>query len=93
VEDKLGRRSEGRRGRRLGEGWCRGWRDPRSEGWRGRRGVGVTGSERGGVVEGGARVAGRRGRRGRRQRVGGDGMGGRSRRDGEKRKDKGRCDG
>jgi hypothetical protein len=27
-----------------------GWREPRLEGWRGRRGVKVTGSERGGVV-------------------------------------------
>jgi hypothetical protein len=93
VEDELERRSEGRRGRRLGEGWRRGWRDPRSEGWRGRRGARVAGSERGGTVRGVARVASRRGHRGRRQRVGGGGMGGRSRRDGGKQKDKGGCDG
>jgi hypothetical protein len=51
VEDELGRRS---------------WRDPRSEEWRGRRGVGVTGLERGGTVGGGTEVTGRRGRRGQR---------------------------
>jgi hypothetical protein len=55
VEDELGRRSEGHRGHRLGEGWRRGCRDPRSEGWHSRRGAGVAGSERGGAAVGGIR--------------------------------------
>jgi hypothetical protein len=49
VEDELGHRS---------------WRELRSEGWHGRRGVDVIGLERGGTVRGGVGVAGRRGRRG-----------------------------